>query len=141
MWSNDCTGIERQNLSIAGLTGTVPALPFIRMSHRSEHPLFRAIALMAALGVLALAVFAASPDLHARLHDAAVAGDHALPAGDAGHVCAVTLFAQGVTGLLIFCLLMLRRPLAAGVVLRAADEIAVARPRYWLVPSHAPPAA
>jgi hypothetical protein len=111
------------------------------MSRRSEHPLFRVTALVAALCVLMLTVFAASPELHAGLHTPAAAGDHALPAGDSGHTCAVTLFAQGLTGLLVFCLLMLVRPLAASVVSRAADEIAVARPRYWLVPSHAPPAA
>ena len=111
------------------------------MSRRSEHPLFRVTALVAALCVLMLTVFAASPELHAGLHAPAATGDHALPAGDGGHTCAVTLFAQGLTGLLIFCLLMLLRPLAASVVLRAADQIAGARPRYWLVPSHAPPAA
>lgn len=112
------------------------------MSHRSEHPLFRATALVAALCVLALVIFAASPDLHARLHGSSGgAADHAVPVGSADHECAVTLFADGVTALLVFCLLMLVRPLAAGVVLRATNEIAVARPRYWLVPSHAPPVA
>ncbi|HEY8994220.1 MAG TPA: hypothetical protein VIM71_06145 [Lacunisphaera sp.] len=111
------------------------------MSRRSEHPLFRAIALMAALCVLALTIFAASPDLHARLHGSSGSmADQAVPVGHADHECAVTLFADGVTPLLVFCLLMLVRPLAAGVFLRATDEIAAARPRYWLVPSHAPPA-
>jgi hypothetical protein len=139
-----------------GLAGAQPSTPFDKPSirfdrHRScssfsrmsraEQPLFRATALVAMLCVLALTVFAASPDLHASLHAPAAATDHALPIDDAGHVCAVTLFAQGLTGLLIFCLLLLGRPLAASVVLRATDEIAVARPRYWLVPSHAPPAA
>ena len=118
------------------------------MSARSEHPLFRATALVAALCVLALTVFAANPGLHAGLHggDPVSAGsqhdhDHGAPVGTAGHTCAVTLFAQGVTGLLIFCLLMLGWSLTASIVLRATDEIAVARPRYWLVPSHAPPSA
>lgn len=111
------------------------------MSGRSEHPLFRATALVAALGVFALAVFAASPGLHAHLHSPDTAADHGAPGGDAGHVCAVTLFANGVTALLVFCLLMLGRLLAAGIMVRAADEIAAAQPRYRLVPSHAPPAA
>jgi hypothetical protein len=111
------------------------------MSRHHEHPLFRITALVAALCVFALAVFVVSPELHAGLHEPGAADDHALPAGDTGHACVVTLFAQGLTGLLIFCLLMLVRPLAASVVLRAADQIAIARPRYWLMPSHAPPAA
>jgi hypothetical protein len=118
------------------------------MSRRSEHLLFRITACVAALCLLALTVFAASPGLHAELHSdgAATADvqhqhDHGAPVGAADHECAVTLFANGATALLVFCLLMLVRPLAASVVLRAVDQIAVARPRYWLVPSHAPPAA
>jgi hypothetical protein len=118
------------------------------MSCGSEHLSFRVTAWVAALCLLALTIFAASPGLHAELHsdeaaaaDAEHQHDHGAPVGTADHECAVTLFANGATTLLVFCLLMLVKPLAAGVVLRAADEIAVARPRYWLVPSHAPPAA
>jgi len=92
------------------------------------------------LCVFALAVLASSPELHARLHASEVAGQ-ASPVGDADHVCAVTLFASGVTALLVFCLQMLGLLLAAGIVLRAADEIVAAQPRYRLVPSHAPPVA
>lgn len=112
------------------------------MSRNSEHPLFRATALVAALCVFALTIFAASPNLHVGLHahDDATAAQTA-PVGEAGHVCAVTLFAHGVTALLVFCLLMLGRLLAAGIILRAGDEIAAAQPRYRLVPSHAPPLA
>lgn len=114
------------------------------MSRRSEHTLTRATALVAALCVLLLAVFAASPTLHAGLHEhdhAAHAHDHGAPVGDTEHTCAVTLFAQGAMTLLFFCLLFLARPAAAGLTLRATDTFAVARPRYRLVPSHAPPAA
>lgn len=113
------------------------------MSRRPEHPLTRATALVAALCVLMLAVFAASPTLHAGLHehDATAAHDHAAPVGEAGHSCAVTLFAQGALALLVFCLLILARPAVAGLILRATDELVVAQPRYRLVPSHAPPAA
>jgi len=109
------------------------------MSRRFEHPLFHVTAMVASLCVFALAVFAASPDLHGRLHGAAA--EHAVPVGDAEHVCAVTLFSSGATALLVFCLLMLGRSLTAGIVLRATDEIVSAQPRYRLVPSHAPPAA
>lgn len=114
------------------------------MSRRSEHPLTRATALVAALCVLLLAVFAASPTLHAGLHEHGhdhAAHDHGTPAGDAEHTCAVTLFAQGAMALLVFCLLILARPVVAGLALRATDEMVVAQPRYRLVPSHAPPAA
>lgn len=100
-------------------------------------------ALLAALCVLALTVFAASPSLHASLHshEQAAASADAVPAADNGHACVVTLFAQGVLALLVFCLLVLARPTLAALVLRATDALAVARPRYRLVPSHAPPAA
>lgn len=114
------------------------------MSRRPEQPPFRATALLAALGVLLLAMFAVSPTLHAGLHEvghAAGVQDHGAPVGDAEHSCAVTLFAQGVMALLVFCLLMLGRPLAAGVVARAVDEIIPSLPRYRFVPSHAPPSA
>lgn len=113
------------------------------MSRRHEHPLFRFTALVAALCVLMLAVFAASPVLHAELHEHDHAGlaDHPAIPGPDQHACAVTLFANGIIALLVICLLMLVRPLAAGVFLRATDAWSVARPRYWLVPSHAPPAA
>lgn len=110
------------------------------MSQRAERPLFRLTALLAALCVLALAVFAASPELHGRLHGAD-AGDHAAPVGNADHVCPVTLFASGATALLVFCLLALGFLPAAGFVWRAAHARAAAQPRYRLVPSHAPPAA
>lgn len=118
------------------------------MRYRPEHPLIRTTAILAVLGVLMLALLSASPELHARAHGHAAnaqaegqGDDHGAPVGDADHVCAVTLFASGATALLVFCLLMLVRPLARGIALRATDERAIARPRYWLVPAHAPPAA
>jgi hypothetical protein len=114
------------------------------VSRHPEHPLIRAIALLAVSCVLALTVFAASPALHAGLHGHDhVAGTTADPVPAAGddHACAVTLFAQGALALLVFCLLILARPTVAGLVLRATDAHAVAQPRYRHVPSHAPPAA
>ena len=111
------------------------------MFRRPEHPLFRVTALVAALCVFALAVFVASPRLHAGLHERDADPHHAVPVGEADHVCAVTLFAGGVSALLVCCLMLPGLRLAAGMVLRAADEIAAAQPRYRLVPSHAPPAA
>jgi len=109
------------------------------MSRWVEHPLFRSTALVAVLGVFALALLAASPEWHHRLHAGEPAGQ-TTPVGDADHVCAVTLFAAGLTGLLVFCLLIVGRRLAAGTPVRPGELIAVAPPRYQLVPSHAPPA-
>jgi len=102
-------------------------------------PLFRFTALLAVLCVLALGIFAASPELHAKLHQTDVS--HAMPVNDADHVCAVTLFANGLLALALFCLLLLLAPLARDSVVRAIDEIAAAEPRYRLLPAQAPPAA
>ncbi len=108
------------------------------MARRAEHPLLRFTALLAVLCVLALAVFAASPEMHARLHGAT---EQAAPAGDADHTCAVTLFASGLTILLVFCLLALGAIAVRGIVIHAADEIAAATPHYRLLPAQAPPLA
>ncbi len=110
------------------------------MSSRADHPFHRFTALLAVLCVLALAVFAASPELHAGLH-AATGTEQSAPVGDADHLCVVTLFASGLEALLVFCLLLLGLFAARGIVVHAADEIAAAHPRYRLVPAHAPPAA
>jgi len=108
----------------------------------------RATALFAVALVLALTVLAASPSLHAWLHghseSAAPAEhehehEHGAPVGSDDHVCAVTLFAHGVEALLVFFLLVLVRPLVRRTVWRARDWLVAAYPRYWLVPSHAPP--
>jgi len=109
------------------------------MSSRAESPLFRFTALLAVLCVLALGIFAASPELHARLHSADAS--HAVPVNDADHVCAVTLFANGLLALALFHLLLLLAPLARNGVVRAVDEIAAAEPAYRLLPAQAPPAA
>jgi hypothetical protein len=114
------------------------------MSRHPEHPLRRVTALVAALCVFALMVFAASPSLHASLHGhdhVAGALEHDAPAGGAEHTCAVTLVAQGAMTLLIFCLLLPVRFTVTGLKWRATHEAAAAHPRYWLVPAHAPPAA
>jgi hypothetical protein len=109
------------------------------MSDRSTRPFFRFTALLAVLCVLALGIFAASPELHAKLHH--TDASHAVPVADADHVCAVTLFANGLLALALFCLLLLLAPLARDGVVRAVDEIAAAEPRYRLLPAQAPPPA
>ena len=92
--------------------------------------------------VLLLGVLAASPELHAWVHGhedvAQTAGPGHAPLGETDHECAVTLFAGGVSLLLFFCLLLLARSPISGLAFRPDDWLIVARPRYWLVPSHAP---
>ena len=112
------------------------------MSSRAEHPLFRFTAVLAVLCVLVLTVLAASPELHARLHAAgAEQAEQSAPVGDADHMCAVTLFANGLLALALFCLMLLIAPLVRGSLVRAVDEIAAAQPYYRLRPAQAPPAA
>ncbi len=116
---------------------------FARMSTRPS-PLTRLTASLAVVLVLALSVFAASPELHGFLHDHAV-GSHAGGAsqqGDTDHDdgCVVTLFAQGllaVVGLLALA--------SAGRSLRMAAHAAVERvgppaPAFLHLPPQAPPA-
>lgn len=95
--------------------------------------------------VLLLNVLAASPTLHAWVHGHEPAAEHNNP-GHApvdcdDHECAVTLFAHGVTSLLFLSLLLLVWFLTRGGILDTSEWRIAARPRYWLVPSHAPPAA
>ena len=99
----------------------------------------RFTALLAVLCVLALGVFAASPELHEKLHH--TDSGHAVPVDEADHGCVVTLFANGLLALALFCLLLLLAPLARDGVVRALDEIAATEPRYRLLPAQGPPAA
>jgi hypothetical protein len=112
------------------------------MSDRPR-PFHRFTAFLAVLSVVALGILAASPDLHAWVHhaDASPATNHALPVSDADHVCAVTLFANGLLALALFCLLLLLAPVARDGLVRALDEIAATEPRYRLLPAQGPPAA
>jgi H+/Cl- antiporter ClcA len=112
------------------------------MSERPR-PFQRFIAVLAVLGVLVLGILAASPDLHAWVHhaDGSQTTSQAVPVSDADHVCAVTLFANGLLALAVFCWLLRLAPLARDGVVRAVDAIAAADPRYRLLPAQAPPAA
>lgn len=104
----------------------------------------RFTAVLGVVLVVLLNVLAASPELHAWVHGHEAHAEHVGTAGepvgaDDDSGCAITLFAHGVPGLLIFFLLVLARPLVRSIVLRAGDWLAAAQPRYWHVPSHAPP--
>jgi hypothetical protein len=114
------------------------------MLTQAQHPFARVTALVTVLGVLVLTLLAVSPDWHGALHaHEATAGachDHDAPVESPDHVCAVTLFAAGVLGLLVFCLLLLGRSLVRSVAWLATEEVAAGYPRYRLVPAQAPPA-
>lgn len=100
--------------------------------------------LTAVLGValvLLLNVLAVSPQLHAWIHSENNPGHLApsLPATDDDSLCPVTLFANGVDFLLMYCLLVLARPLVRSIKATAGDWSITTHLRYWHAPSHAPP--
>lgn len=115
------------------------------MHTSAQRLVIRLTAMVAVLCVLALTVFAASPGLHAWLHghdtacESPAAHHHDAPVSDEEQGCVVSLYAQGVLTLLVICLWVLARPVVPDFFSRATDDIVVARPAYWLVPSHAPP--
>jgi hypothetical protein len=119
------------------------------MFHRNQTRvslLAQAVASFAAVLVLALAVLAASPELHRMLHgheeqpaNAAGTAGHRQPADDGDEGCVVTLFAQGIV-----------LPLAAfalafsGRILRLIDfdrddRVFAVAPGFLLLPSQGPP--
>ena len=106
----------------------------------------RLTAVAAVALVLLLDVLTAGPSLHALVHRAerpVPAGrsrPDAAPVGDADHVCAVTLFAHGAEALQGFILVCLVRSPRNTTAARPRDRRASRRPRYWLQPSHGPPA-
>ena len=92
----------------------------------------RATAGAAVVLVFALGLFAASPELHGKLH----ASDQAADDG-----CAVVLFAGGVVLLAAAAALSPRLRLWPETVRTVAVELFVDSPRYLLRPERGPPAA
>jgi len=109
----------------------------------------RAVAALAAALVLALAVLAASPELHERLHGhgpAAAGAAHrdgapsgARQAADDEDGCVVTLFAQGVVLALAVAVTALWAQAPRSPILLPSDRVIPAAPRYLRLPSQAPP--
>jgi hypothetical protein len=118
-------------------------------SHRRFSFLKQATALFSAILVLALTVLAASPDLHQRLHGHAASpanaasrsatrtGQQTDDDGDGG--CVVTLFAQGIVLTIAVLALEFTGQVARVFGGGMDDRIAVAAPRFLLLPSQAPP--
>jgi len=105
--------------------------------------LSRLTACLAAVLVLALSVFAASPELHGYLHDHAPAS-HAGGApqnGDSDHDdgCVVTLFAQGLLALSgLLCLAFAGRMLPVSAY-AAVGRVRPPLPAFLHLPPQAPP--
>lgn len=115
---------------------------FPRMRTR-EGPLARLLASLAVVLVLALSVFAASPELHGLLHDHAAAhGGAPAQQGDTDpdDGCVVTLFAQGLASAAgLFVLVFAGRSLrlaASGFV----ERVGPPSPAFLHLPPQAPPA-
>jgi len=120
------------------------------MPRRSPRPptlLTRVVATLAVALVLVLAVLAASPELHERLHGHAMAAAAHPGGGPSGagqsaddeDGCVVTLFAQG-----LILALALVLPAFTGQTLRVLgsdprDRVVPAEPRYLRLPTQAPP--
>lgn len=93
--------------------------------------------------VLALSIFAASPQAHAWLHDASHAGHahhhHHHDETEADDACAVVLFAAGVSQPAGPLALTPPVALALAAPRLAATEVLLVSPRYRLQPERGPP--
>lgn len=105
----------------------------------------RATASLAIGLVLALTVFAASPELHERLHghhaDAAGAVHHGagVKADESDDGCIVTLFAQGVVVALLLASLSFTGQKVRLSDVAHLDRVIPDAPRYLRLPTQAPP--
>jgi hypothetical protein len=112
----------------------------------------RLTAYVAVLLVIALSVFTASPELHARLHaghalkasTSETGGSHPADHNQQGPAadddgCAIVLFGQGLLlAIVALCLSFWNRRVAA--IVRPLRSLGVfATPRYWLPPLCGPP--
>lgn len=99
--------------------------------HRTtQAPLIRWVAASCALLVWLLGLLAASPELHAVLHQ---------DADQAEHACAVTLFSQGVDGAVSPSVFTVTPLLLLDDTPPAIAVCQAAAPRYRLLPGRAPP--
>ncbi|HEY5080157.1 MAG TPA: hypothetical protein VII43_09920 [Opitutaceae bacterium] len=122
-------------------------VPMFRLGYARPSALSRIAAALGVALILALTVFAASPELHGWLHSHDAGAQAAAHDGGRGQVpddddgCAVTLFAQGI--LLPLALLALA---FTGQTLRLldfaqGDRVIPDSPRYLRLPAQAPPLA
>jgi len=119
------------------------------LSHSRPSLITRATAALAIGLVLALAVFAANPELHERLHghnpDGAGAVRHGghlgagVKADESDDGCIVTLFAQGVVLALSLVALAFTGQTIRPSVLAQLDRVIPDAPRYLRLPTQAPP--
>jgi hypothetical protein len=115
----------------------------------------RAIASFAAGLVMLLSLSAASPELHAWLHEqehteqtsahpCEHASNNAVPASDSDntdtHQCAVTIFSQGVLSHAVALMTQPCEGILRAVNYGAFEQLALARPPFLHLPPQAPPA-
>ncbi len=116
-----------------------------RLGHARPSALARFAASLGIGLVLALAVFAASPELHGWLHghEPGVAhhqdNQRGVPDDDDG--CAVTLFAQGLVVPLALLALAFTGQTLRFLDFALGDRIVPESPRYLRLPTQAPPLA
>lgn len=96
--------------------------------------------------VLMLAVFSASPALHAWLHahdgthQATLGGhDQSAPGQDDDDGCAITMFTNGVTTALVAMLVLIVALRLLDFLVPAEAKVFRQAPRYWLPPLCGPP--
>ena len=114
--------------------------------HRLPSRGLRITAMISVALVLMLAVFSASPALHAWLHahdgtqPAAVGGHNkSAPGHDDDDGCAITLFASGVTTALVAVMALIVALRLLNFVAPAEARVSRQVPRYWLPPLCGPP--
>lgn len=110
-----------------------------RPTARLADPLRRALALGCAALVMALTIFAASPEAHGMLHGEDRCPVHGQDTAAADHTCAIVLFAGGVD--LPVGPLFVTPPtdVPAGVSPVTAAEVFLVSPRYLRQPERGPP--
>jgi hypothetical protein len=114
-------------------------MPAAEKPLRFADHLRRMVALGCAAMVLALTIFAASPEAHGLLHQDDSCTGHQHGAAESDHTCAVVLFASGVS--LPVGPLFVTPPtnVPAGISPVTAAEVFLVSPRYLRQPERGPP--
>jgi hypothetical protein len=139
-------------LRLTGVRNWKPFGPMARPGHSCASLLSRATAVFAIGLVLALLVFASSPQLHGWLHghemgalgaahNSGNPASHPSDADDDDSGCVVTLFAQGLVLALASVALFFTGPAPSVANVGPFKRILPEAPRYLLLPTQAPPRA
>jgi hypothetical protein len=99
-------------------------------SHSPLTVLQRTLAGVLSATILLLTLLAVCPSAHERLH---------AHAGDSEHVCAITLYAQGVTATVCHVAVLAPSERCEVVAAVSDPDLVLVAPRYWLRPLRGPP--